>query len=170
MNKKILLLVIFLTTLTCSAKTEKSIPEQRLEGWAGNPDNPNENPQHFFYGTFLARASQNSIKKKNVRMMQNSCIEANTLQAKGNLLNKIISETVMLSSAQPEETEMLKKILIKEYKNKDNEIKAKSCYPVAKPSHEEPDSEWKECECVFYLYIKGGKDAIIARAIEIEND
>ncbi len=76
----------------------------------------------------------------------------------------------MLNSAQPEETEMLKKILIKEYKNKDNEIKAKSCYPIAKPSREEPESEWKECECVFYLYIRGGKDAIIARAIEIEND
>ncbi|MBK8399191.1 MAG: hypothetical protein IPL26_28615 [Leptospiraceae bacterium] len=49
MNKKILLLLLFLTTLACSTKTEKQIPEKQLEGWAGNPDNPNEKPFDYFY-------------------------------------------------------------------------------------------------------------------------
>ena len=64
MNKKILLLLIFLTTLTCSAKTEKSIPEQRLEGWAGNPDNPNEKPFDYFYMRSKGRGNEKAFKKK----------------------------------------------------------------------------------------------------------
>ncbi len=169
MNKKILLLVIFLTTLTCSAKTEKSIPEQRLEGWAGNPDNPNEKPHHFFYGTYLARASQNSIEKKNIRMMQNSCIEANTFQAKSKLLPKLIGESLAVMTTAAGDNDITVTAVVKDYKDKNNEIKVKSCYPIAKSSREEPESEWKECECVFYLYIKGGKDSIIARAKEIQS-
>ncbi|MBP6739505.1 MAG: hypothetical protein KA146_05920 [Leptospiraceae bacterium] len=47
MNKKILLL-LFLTTIACSAKTEKPIPEKQLEGWAGNPNNPNEKPFDYY--------------------------------------------------------------------------------------------------------------------------
>ena len=169
MNKKIPLLLLVLTILSCSSKPEPINAKNQLEGWAGNPDNPNEKPHHFFYGTFLARASQNSIEKKNIRMMQNSCIEANTFQAKSKLLPKLINETLMgmESPADGDENSTTKTSLIKDYKDKNNEIKVKSCYPIAKPSREEPDSEWKECECIFYLYIKGGKDAIIARAKEI---
>jgi hypothetical protein len=96
-------------------------------------------------------------------MMQNSCIEANTFQAKSKLLQRLIGESL----ASMSDGDLTATAIAKEYKNKNNEIKVKSCYPIAKPSREEPDSEWKECECVFYLFIKGGKDAIIARAKEI---
>ena len=166
MNKNIPLLLLVLTILSCSSKPESINAKNQLDGWAGNPDNPNEKPHHFFYGTFLARASQNSIEKKNIRMMQNSCIEANTFQAKSKLLPKLIAISLgsMTTADDSSKTEFE---IIKEYKDKNNEIKVKSCYPIAKPSREEPESEWKECECVFYLYIKGGKDAIIARAKEI---
>ena len=169
MNKNIPLLLLVLTILSCSSKPEPITAKNQLDGWAGNPDNPNEKPHHFFYGTFLARASQNSIDKKNIRMMQNSCIEANTFQAKSKLLPKLIAISLgsMTTADDSSKTEFE---IVKEYKDKNNEIKVKSCYPIAKPSREEPESEWKECECVFYLYIRGGKDAIIARAIEIEND
>ena len=166
MNKNIPLLLLVLTILSCSSKPESINAKNQLDGWAGNPDNPNEKPHHFFYGTFLARASQNSIEKKNIRMMQNSCIEANTFQAKSKLLPKLIAISLgsMTTADDSSKTEFE---IIKEYKDKNNEIKVKSCYPIAKPSREEPESEWKECECVFYLYIKGGKDSIIARAKEI---
>ncbi len=166
MNKKIALLLLVLTILSCSSKPEPITAKNQLDGWAGNPDNPNEKPHHFFYGTYLARASQNSIDKKNIRMMQNSCIEANTFQAKSKLLPKLIAVSLgsMTTADDSSKTEFE---IVKEYKDKNNEIKVKSCYPIAKPSREEPESEWKECECVFYLYIKGGKDSIIARAKEI---
>ena len=168
MNKKFLLLFLF-TILSCSSKPESSNAKNQLAGWAGNPDNPNEKPHHFFHGTFLARASQNSIEKKNIRMMQNSCIEANTSQAKSKLLSNLINEPFIGMQAPSDGDSTLPKTtaLLKVYKDKNNEIKVKSCYPIAKPSREEPESEWKECECVFYLYIKGGKDSIIAIAKEI---
>ncbi len=170
MNKKILLLFFF-TILSCSSKPETTAAKYQFAGWAGNPDNPNVKPHDFFYMTSLARASQNSIDKKNIRMMQNSCIEANTSQAKSKLLPKLIGESLMgrESPADGYGNYDTNTSLIKEYNDKNNEIKVKSCYPIAKPSREEPDSEWKECECVFYLYIKGGKDSIIVRAKEIES-
>ena len=165
MNKKIFLLLVF-TIFSCSSKPETTTTN-KLEGWAGNPDNPNSKPHEFFYGTYLARASQNSIEKKNIRMMQNSCIEANTFQAKSKLLPRLIGESLAGMTTAAGDNDITVTTVVKDYKDKNNEIKVKSCYPIAKPSREEPESEWKECECVFYLYIKGGKDAIIARAKEI---
>lgn len=167
MNKIILLLLIILTIYSCSSKPEPITAKNQLDGWAGNPDNPNSKPHDFFYGTYLARASQNSIDKKNIRMMQNSCIEANTFQAKSKLLPRLIGESLAGMTTAAGDNEITLTAVVKEYKDKNNEIKVKSCYPIAKPSREESDSEWKECECIFYLYIKGGKDAIIARAKEI---
>ncbi len=171
MNKNILILIV-LIILSCSSKPETTSTTNKLEGWAGNPDNPNSKPHDFFYMTSIARASQKSIDKKNVRMMQNSCIEANTSQAKSKLLSNLINEPFIGMQAPTDGNETKSTTittLSKDYKDKNNEIKVKSCYPIAKPSREEPDSEWKECECVFYLYIKGGKDSIIARAREIES-
>ena len=59
MNKRLILLLLlfFLTILTCSSKSEKPIPERQLEGWAGNPDNPNEKPFDYFYMSYAVRAS-----------------------------------------------------------------------------------------------------------------
>ena len=79
MNKKILLLLIFLTTLTCSAKTEKSIPEQRLEGWAGNPDNPNEKPFDYFYMRSKGRGNEKAFKKKYGALLYKTCIDSATV-------------------------------------------------------------------------------------------
>ncbi len=79
MNKKlILLLLLFLTIFACSTKTEKPIPEKQLEGWAGNPDNPNEKPFDYFYMKSTARASQKSIDKKNGEMMKKTCVHTAT--------------------------------------------------------------------------------------------
>lgn len=76
MNIKVILPFLLLVILSCLFKTEKSIPEQRLEGWAGNPDNPNEKPFDYFYMRSTATASQKSINKNNDEMMKATCIDA----------------------------------------------------------------------------------------------
>ena len=167
MNKKILLLLLFLTTLACSSKTEKPIPEQQLEGWAGNPDNPNEKPFDYFYMKTTGRASQKSIAKKSARALQTSCIEVNTYQTKNNIFNKLIGELLLGGSGNF--TEVTVSSIAKEYRLK-KEIKVKHCYPIAKSGIEESESDWKECECIFYVHIPGGRDAIVAKATAFEGN
>jgi hypothetical protein len=94
MNKRLILLLFFLTILTCSSKSEKPIPERQLEGWAGNPDNPNEKPFDYFYMKSAARASQRSIDRKSGKMMEATCIEYATYHSKENLIRKMVVESI----------------------------------------------------------------------------
>jgi hypothetical protein len=95
MNKKLILLfLLFLTTLTCSSKIEKPIPEKQLEGWAGNPHNPNEKPFDYFYMSHARRASQKAILRKSGEMMNSTCTEQAALSGKGALIRKMIGEIV----------------------------------------------------------------------------
>ncbi|MBK9502346.1 MAG: hypothetical protein IPQ05_04155 [Leptospiraceae bacterium] len=93
MNKKILLLPLFLVIFACSSKTEKPIPEKQLEGWAGNPNNPNEKPFDYFYMSHARRASQKSTDRKSGKMMEATCIEYATYHSKKNLIRRMIGYT-----------------------------------------------------------------------------
>ena len=200
MNKKILLLLLFLSTLACSSKPEKPIPEKQLEGWAGNPDNPNEKPFDYFYMHMAGRASQKAIDKKSGAMMEMTCKNLATTNIKRDLIGKMIYESVQLdytfnskeqfsyliethkdlfansfnainlaaiSDRDPPYSAI---VLVKEYLGKINEIKVKDCQSIGIPDPEVPFSEWKECECIVYVYIKGGRDTIITRAREIDGN
>ena len=66
-------------------------------------------------------------------------------------------------------TEVTVLSIAKEYRLK-KDIKVKNCYPIAKSVIEESESDWKECECIFYVHIPGGRDIISARAKELERE
>lgn len=208
MNKKILLLVIFLTTLTCSAKTEKSIPEQRLEGWAGNPDNPNEKPFDYFYMRSKGRGNEKAFKKKYGALLYKTCIDSATVAVKGDLIGKIIDEIVPSRSSPsgqlylPSQIQKLQSInttkadvqsqtkldsfdLINLVAFSGTSICAratfvcelaglqgvwtKNCMPLAIPVPDFPNSEWKECECIIYVRITGGKEKVIKDLEQMDN-
>lgn len=58
--------------------------------------------------------------------------------------------------------------LVKKYlKEKDN-IKVMECRPLYPPNPKLPNSEWKECECILYLHIPGGQEAILKEAEELQ--
>lgn len=200
MNKKILLLLLCLTTLTCSSKIEKPIPEKQLEGWAGNPDNPNEKPFDYYYMKTMGRASQKAIDKKSGAMMEMTCKNSATTNVKRDLIGKMIYESVQLdyisnskelfsyrietnkdlfansfnainlAAISDRDPPYAAIVLVKEYLGKINEIKVKDCQSMAITDPEVPFSGWKECECIVYVYVKGGKDAIITRAKEIDRN
>ncbi len=201
-KKLILLFLLFLANLTCSSKSEKPIPEKQLEGWAGNPNNPNEKPFDYFYMNHAARASQKAITIKNGKMMEATCKENAALSGKGNLIRKMIG-TLILDGMSPSGQlhnispiinshtindtvtkknlivinliamtyeENIGKIILNEYVGKIKGAEAKDCKPLAIPDQEVPLSEWKECECLIYSHIPGGRDGIIIRAKELDKD
>ncbi len=210
MNKKILLLLLFLTTLACASKTEKLIPEKQLEGWAGNPDNPNEKPFDYFYMKSTGRASQKAIDKKSGKMIKATCIDSITYRSKVNLIRKMVVESTyggtpssgqlytpfflndLLTLNYSRETRFYSQTkenffnplylitvkedveirleLIEEYQRVIQGVEVKDCQPLAIPDPEVPLSEWKECECLIYSHIPGGRGAIIARYRELDRE
>jgi|JI9StandDraft_1071089.scaffolds.fasta_scaffold03882_15 hypothetical protein len=191
MIKKILLLLLFLTILACSSKPEKPIPEKQHEGWAGNPDNPNEKPFDYFYMKSFGRGSLKSIGKKNGDMMKATCMQSAFIEGKSDLIRKIldslglenISETKVMYSFSSETYEnigakfhlirasdtgcRISPKLIKEYMSKIKEVKINDCNPLYPDDPEIPGSGWKECQCILYLHSPGARDAILARDQEL---
>ncbi|MBK6606904.1 MAG: hypothetical protein IPG24_15870 [Leptospiraceae bacterium] len=173
MDKKLILLfLLFLTTLTCSTKTEKPIPEQKLEGWAGNPDNPNEKPFDYFY-----MRSTGGMPKKgwsgydSVIAIRYTCIENARNNGERELIRKMLNESlkkfcILCISL---DMENLKSILFYDYSSRIKQD-IKVCRPLAASELKIPLREGKECECIIYAHIPGGKDGIIARAKEIEKE
>ncbi len=212
MNKRLILLfLLFLAILTCSTKPEKPIPEKQLEGWAGNPDNPNEKPFDYFYMHTVGKTSPRAIEKKNGDMIKEHCTLRAIGSVKGDLIGKMINDSGPWGSASgqlynlfpsndlltldnsidaefqvqgkvnPFNTQNLVAItsknelgigylLWRDYSGKIDKVKGKHCKPLYLDNPEAPGSEWKECECIVYIYIKGGREAIRARAEELDRE
>ena len=199
MKKKKLLLLLFLTILSCSSPKEEPIPYTYWDGWAGNPDNPNQKPYDYFYMKSTGRASQKAIDKKSDLMMKATCTDAATTKVKGDLIGRMLHDSLglyaPLISNEPNSLTSKKElyfqfrsnpfnplnlaavsdhggsfnsiVLFKEYSGKIKEVKVKECKPLY-PDPEIPDSGWKECECIVYIHIPGGRDAIVAKATAFE--
>ncbi len=140
---------------------------QQFEGWRGPPDDLNKKPHEYFYMKHAARASQRAIDRKSGAMMQSTCTEAAALQGKGNLMRKMIGETLTGASGVAD-GESTGSVLVSEYTGKIKGVSTKECKGLAQADPQIPYSDYKECECVIFSRIEGGKDAIIARAKEVE--
>ena len=68
------------------------------------------------------------------------------------------------------DVESLKSVLHSEYSGIIKQIGTKDCKPLAPSDSKFPYREWKECECIIYSHIPGGKDGIIARARELDRE
>ena len=163
MIKKILLLLLFLTILACSSKPEKPIPEKQLEGWAGNPDNPNEKPFNYFYMRYKGKASGH--------LFWSSCTENTALDGKKHLIIKMVDDTLNLFKPLiTPNIKTLRKKLINENQKKIRGVSSYDCKPLSVPDPQIPYSGYKECECLIFVHAPGGKDGIIARAKELDKD
>lgn len=160
--------LLFALGCTSGEKVTELPGGKEFEGWAGPPDSPTTKPFDHFYMKHTARASVKAVEKKSGAMMQSTCTEAATLQGKGNLMRKMIGETLQGASgvSDGESTGM---VLVSEFSGKIKGVSTKACKGLAQPDPQVPYSEYKECECIIFTKIEGGKDAIIARAKEVEN-
>jgi hypothetical protein len=141
-------------------KTGKPIPEQKLEGWAGNPDNPNEEPFDYFY---IYIQGQGTFQTNSLLYIRKSCIESAESNGKNKIITQIVKDSIVSNNY------ILKEEIIKEYKKKIKGPSFYKCKPLGIHDPLIPFSDYKECECIIFVHVKGGKDTIIARAKEIES-
>jgi hypothetical protein len=141
---------------------------KQFEGWAGPPEDASKKPFDYFYMKYSARASEKAVNKKSGAMMQSTCTDAATTMAKGDLVGKLVGESLTGASGVSD-GESTGKVVVREFAAKVKGVNTKECAArgIAKP--EIPGSEWLECECVMYVKIDGGKDSVIASAKEAEN-
>lgn len=158
--KKLLLFIISILLLTSCTVSEKNFPreDKKWEGWAGHPDKPGKKPFDYFYVKSIARASQKSIERQSELMVKGTCIEANIILARENLHRQM---AYSITGVCDGECDDYGKIEIKASSNLIKEIKQKECKPIATEESSFKGSSWRECECIFYAHVPGGKDALV---------
>jgi hypothetical protein len=164
--KSILPLAIMLTVvLGCATDDEKTVGEgaKKFEGWGGAPDSPNKGPKDFFYMKATGRASTKAMDKRSGAMMQTTCTDAAVTGMKGNMIGKLIGETVTGASGTSD-GESTGVVVVREFKGELQGVNVKECKALYPDEPTTPYSGWKECECVVYIKIPGGKEAVIAKA------
>jgi len=161
MKIKLIVTVSILVLVGCGSN-EKMFPraDKPWEGWAGSPDKPGKMPFEYFYIKSQARASQKSIEMQNENSMKKTCSDAASLMGKADIATKMLSEFSECSDCSDD-----KKTIFKE-SNAVKEAKLKECIPTSPEISELKGSNWRECECVIYAHIPGGKDGLHARIRE----
>ncbi|MCB1176135.1 MAG: lipoprotein LipL21 [Leptospiraceae bacterium] len=168
---------VLLTTIailglyTCSGgeKVHELPGGQQFEGWAGPPEDVKKKPYDYFYMKTAGRASEKALNKRSGAMMQTTCVDAATVNAKGDLIGKMIGESITGASGISD-GESTGKVVVREFQGKLQGVNTKECKPIAVPDPSIPLSEYKECQCVIFVKIDGGRDSIVARAKEIEGN
>lgn len=140
---------------------------QQFEGWAGPPEDVKAKPAEYFYMKTAGRASEKALNKRSGAMMQTTCVDAATVNAKGDLIGKMIGESITGASGVAD-GESTGKVVVREFQGKLQGVNVKECRAISTPDPSIPLSEYKECQCVIFVKIPGGRDAIVARAKEIE--
>ncbi|MDX1957316.1 MAG: hypothetical protein SFU98_02020 [Leptospiraceae bacterium] len=139
-----------------------------LEGWAGSPENIKEEPFDYFYMEKNARASEKSILKSSGAMMQSTCVDAATTQAKGDLIGRLVGESFLSVSGTTSDGESNGSIIVRNLNRQIKGVNTFSCMPIANEDHLIIGSQWKECSCLIFVKIPGGRDAIFAEVQELD--
>ena len=135
----------------------------RFEGWAGSPEDPKEKPFDFFYMKSVGRASNKAMEKRSGAMMQKTCTDAAVLSVKGDLIGKLIGESIEGASSL-QDGESMGLIVKREFSGQLQGVNVKECKALYPDEASTPYSGWKECECVVFVKIPGGKEAVLAKA------
>lgn len=161
MKIKLIFTLCILVLAGCGSN-EKVFPraDKPWEGWAGSLDRPGKMPFEYFYIKSQARASQKSIEMQNENSIKKTCSDAASLTAKADIAVKILSEFSECSDCSED-----KKTIFKE-SSTIKEAKLKECKPTASEISEIKGSNWRECECIVYAHIPGGKDGLLSRIRE----
>ena len=166
------ILFLFIILLSCTSSKKDIIVNEKVfhwEGWAGNPDDPEEKPYDYFYFKSKAKAAKKAIDKKNADFMQRTCSEIATVLVKHNLIYEILSDFFPRNqtTANPD-AKSGGSILFSELIQQIRSVYAKECQPIGVENKDIPLKNWKECECIVYVYYSGGKEAIYNRIREWE--
>ncbi len=161
-------IIILLLLIQCKSEQKIDIYSSNFkEGWAGEPNNLTQKPFDYFYMKSTARASEKAIYKRSSEMMKSTCIDAAFTGVKGNLLGKLYGETIIIGSDL--DTEQQANVIdYKEFSEELRSLKIKECKPLFEDEENFPNSGWKECECIFYIKIDGGREIIHQKFMKLE--
>ncbi len=158
--KKILFVILF-SLFACADTPNKPVTPKELFGWAGAPEDINKKPRDYFYAKFYGKVEILSTKL-NAEDYQNKCIQSATKQANEEILFRAMDWPV---NDGQEDLDVLR--ISKKYK-KDYQAILFKCKPIGYAySMSIQGSEWRDCECIFYMKVLGGRDAIIAKVHEL---
>ena len=161
---KIVFLLSMISFLHCAFWYEKAFQEsgKEFEGWGGDPNTHYQKPFDFFYMPATGRASSEAQNKRYGPMMQTTCTDAAITGLKGNMIGKLIGETAIVEpSSTIRDRESPRTRIIIEFKNELQGVNIKECKPLFTDEPTLPYSGWKECECVIYIKILGGKERVL---------
>lgn len=164
--KYVLPLAIMLSVvLGCKSDDVTTVGDgaKKFEGWGGAPDSPSKKPFDFFYMRATGRASNKAMEKRSGAMMQTTCTDAAVTGMKGNLIGKLIGEEVTGASGTSD-GESTGVVVVREFAGNLKGVNVKECKALYEDEANTPYSGWKECECVVFVKIPGGKEAVIAKA------
>lgn len=162
MNFRVLLFPILFAILTCADTPNKPVTPKELFGWAGAPEDINKKPHDYFYAKFYGKVEILSTKLK-AEDYQNKCIQSATKQAKAEILFMVLDE-------HPDDRQTDEVFI-------DSRNKPQNNFPVSllkcKPNAYEysgifariQGSNWRDCECIFYMKVPGGRDFIVAKML-----
>lgn len=161
----VVLVITFLVFSYCGKDPATTVGKdgQQFEGWAGPPEDPSASPKEYFYMKYAGRASEKALEKRSGGMMQTTCRDAAELNAKGDIIQKLAFETVKGASGVSD-GESTGKVVVREFAATTSGMNTKECKPLAVADPNVPYSEWKECQCVMYVRIPGGRDTVLAKA------
>lgn len=139
---------------------------KQFEGWHGHPEDVNKRPFEFYYMKSVGKASPKAMEKRSGAMMQSTCTDAATTKVKGDLIGKLVGESIQGASGVSD-GESTGAVVVREFQGKLQGVNVKECKALYKDDPEIPYSGWKECECVVFIKVPGGRDAVIAKAQEL---
>lgn len=141
--------------------------EIKIEGWAGPPESPNKKPYDYFYMKKAARANEKAIENKSGAMMEKTCIDAATTSIKDELIGRVIGD-IAIGEFNSSDDDSIEQNVIRNFMGKNQSINTKECKPIAQANDDSPFSEWRECECIIFVKVEGGRDTILAKAQETD--
>lgn len=136
---------------------------KQFEGWHGPPEDVNKKPFDFYYMKSVGRASQKAMDKRSGAMMQKTCTDAATTTVKGDLIGKLVGESIQGASGVSD-GESTGQVVVREFMGTLQGVNVKECKALYPDDPQVPYSGWKECECVVFVKIPGGRDAVVAKA------
>ena len=136
-------LTVFLL-LSCSSTVEEVSGGEELEGWRIT-----EEGLDIYYMKYGGRASPNAIEKNDPIMMKTTCVESTRLQARDQIIRKMLGETIEASSGVLD-GETIGVVVTSVRKGMVRGTQMKECASVN-------GDTWLNCECVHYVEGKGLK-------------
>jgi len=165
MNFYIHLLPILFIIFTCADTPNKPVIQKELFGWAGAPEDINKKPHECFYAKLYGKVEILSSKLR-AEDYKNKCIQSATKQAKEEMLLMALHHS-FLGGNDIDGVYLDLPIFEKNMKKK-IDAKLLNCKPNAYSFHQsafESGTEWRDCECIFYMKVPGGRDFIVAKIL-----